>query len=74
MKGNQGSPKHLSLKIEEDLRRRALSMRCTHHRAIADLCACALITRSCNTAEWMELLPRIHDIQAKSKERFISRT
>lgn len=74
MEEKKSLPKHLSLKIEEDLRKRVSGMRRNHHTAIADLCACALITRSCNTAEWMELLPRIHDIQAKSKERFISRT
>ena len=63
---------HLANTIEVDLFQREVALHKPHVKALSDLVACALTTRSVNSSEWIEQLPRIL-CKKKSKERFISR-
>jgi Transposase DDE domain len=73
MREGQGNGvSHLACSIEEDMFKREIGFHKPHVKALSDLVACVLTTRSVNSCEWIEQLPRVL-CQKKSKERFISR-
>jgi hypothetical protein len=67
-----GGVAHVASVIEGDLASRATGLQKPHISGMADLCAVALVTRSCNTGEWMSIVPR-KGCAEKSRERYISR-
>jgi hypothetical protein len=72
MRLKQGGVAHTAWVIEDDLSDRETALRQQHIEGLADLAACALSSRSANTAEWQAVLPR-QTGDEKSKERYISR-
>jgi hypothetical protein len=72
MRLKQGGVAHTAWVIEDDLSDREAALRPQHIEGLADLAACALSSRSANTAEWQAVLPR-QTGDEKSKERYISR-
>jgi hypothetical protein len=72
MRLKRGGISHTAWVIEDDLSDRETGLRKQHLEGLADLAACALASRSSNTAEWQAVLPR-RTGDEKSKERYISR-
>lgn len=67
-----GGVAHVASVVERDLFDRETALRKQHVEGLSDVVACALSSRSANTAEWQAVLPRrVGD--GKSKERYISR-
>lgn len=67
-----GGVAHISSTIEDDLRYRETRLHKSHVAGLSDLVASTLSSRSCNSYEWLSVLPR-KDCDTKSKERYISR-
>lgn len=63
---------HLAKSIELDLMTRETALQKAHIPALADLASCALTTRSVNSSEWIEQLPRTK-CNREAKERYIMR-
>lgn len=72
MRLQQGGISHTAWVIEDDLADRDTGLHKPHIAGLADLAACALASRSANTAEWQAVLPRKTGDEA-SKERYIRR-
>lgn len=72
MRHTTGGVAHIAAAIEADLSRRPVFLHKPHIAALSDLAASALTCRSCNSSEWITILPRQVG-QVKSKERYISR-
>jgi len=58
--------------IEDDLSDRDTGLHKPHLKGLADLASAALVCRSVNSSDWIEVLPR-DGCDAKSRERYISR-
>lgn len=67
-----GGISHTAWVVEADLVDRETGLRKQHIEGLSDLVACALGSRSANTAEWQAILPRRMG-EEKSKERYVSR-
>ena len=63
---------HIATSIEDDLKKRCTGLNKAKVKGLADLAATALQSRSCNSGEWMAIMPR-HECDKKSKERYINR-